>query len=171
MNLAERIDLMIELGNYLRSNSIDWLMTKQKAFEKNAWFTPEFVQLSCKNIAEEYLQKEKLIEWVNYYHLDDNVQPKNVGVVMAGNIPLVGFHDFLSVFVSGHWQTIKLSSRDDVLLKHLVQKLYEWEPSTTKCILFADILKGCDAYIATGSNSSARYFEQYFGKISIYYKT
>jgi hypothetical protein len=164
MNLAERIDLMVELGNYLRSNSIEWLMTKQKAFEKNAWFTPEFVQLACKNIAEEYLQKDKLSEWVNYYHLDDNIQPKNVGIVMAGNIPLVGFHDFLSAIISGHRQTIKLSSKDDVLLKHLVQNLYEWEPASAKFISIADILKGCDAYIATGSNNSARYFEQYFGK-------
>lgn len=164
MNLAERIDLMVELGKYLRSNPVEWLMVKQKAFEKNPWFTPEFTQLACKNIYVDYLEKEKLTEWTNYYHLDDNIQPKNVGVVMAGNIPLVGFHDFLCVFVSGHKQTLKLSSRDDVLLKHLVKILYHWQPACTRAILFADTLKGCDAYIATGSNNSARYFDYYFGK-------
>jgi len=164
MNLAERIDLMAELGNYLRSNSLEWLMAKQKAFEKNPWFIPEFIQLACTNILTEYLQKDKLTEWVNFYHLDDNIQPKNVGVVMAGNIPLVGFHDFLCIFISGHRQTIKPSSKDDVLLKHLVHKLYEWEPACTKSVSFADMLKGCDAYIATGSNNVARYFEYYFGK-------
>ena len=164
MNLAERINLMVELGNYLRSNTIEWLMTKQKAHEKNPWFTPEFTQLACRNILAEYLQKEKLAEWITYYHLDDNIQPKNIGVVMAGNIPLVGFHDFLCIFISGHRQTIKLSSKDDVLLKHLVEKLYEWDPACAGSILFADMLKGCDAYIATGSNNTARYFEYYFGK-------
>ncbi|MEI9956047.1 MAG: acyl-CoA reductase [Ferruginibacter sp.] len=83
---------------------------------------------------------------------------------MAGNIPLVGFHDFLCVFISGHNQTIKLSSKDDVLLKHLVQKMYSWDISVQNYISFAEMLKGCDGYIATGSNNSARYFEQYFAK-------
>ena len=155
---------MVELGNYLRSNTIEWLMAKQKAHEKNPWFIPEFTQLACRNIFTEFLQKERLTEWITYYHLDDNIQPKNTGVVMAGNIPLVGFHDFLCIFISGHRQTIKLSSKDDVLLRHLVQKLYEWEPGCTRLILFADMLKGCDAYIATGSNNSSRYFEYYFAK-------
>jgi hypothetical protein len=164
MNLAERIDLMVELGKYLRSNPVEWLMVKQKAFEKNTWFTPEFTQLACKNIYVEYLQKDKLTDWVNYYHLDDNIRSKNVGVVMPGNIPLVGFHDFLCIFTSGHHQTIKLSSKDDVLLKHLVKMLCDWEPACTRLIHFADVLKGCDAYIATGSNNTARYFKYYFGK-------
>lgn len=90
--------------------------------------------------------------------------PKNVGLVMAGNIPLVGFHDFLCVLVSGHRQTVKLSSKDDVLLKHMVGKLLEWEPALGAYISFSDMLKNCDAYIATGSNNSSRYFEYYFGK-------
>src|SRR5258708_24049169 len=139
-------------------------MVKQKAFEKNAWFTPEFIKLACKNISEEYLQKDKLIKWKNYYHLDDNILQKNIGVVMAGNIPMVGFHDFLCIFISGHRQTIKLSQKDDLLLKHLIEKLYEWDPECTTLISSADMLKGCDAYIATGSNNIARYFDYYFGK-------
>lgn len=164
MNLVERINLMVELGKYLQSNNTQWQTVRQEAFEKNAWFTPEFIQLAAKNIMNEYLQKDKLLKWISYYHLDDNIYPKNVGVVMAGNIPLVGFHDFLCLFICGHRQTIKLSSKDTILLKHLVEKLYEFEPSCTKMISFADVPKGCDAYIATGSNNSARYFDYYFGK-------
>lgn len=164
MNLLERIDLVVELGKYLQADTIEWQSAKRKAFEKNQWFTEEFIQLACKNITDEYLQKDKLVKWVNHYHLDDNIQPKNVGVVMAGNIPMVGFHDFLCIFISGHKQTIKLSSKDDVLLKHLVQKLFDWQPSSALLIAFAEMLKGCDAYIATGSNNSARYFNYYFGK-------
>ncbi len=164
MNLAERIDLMTKLADYIKSNNKEWQLIKQKAFEKNSWFTPEFIDLSVKNIAEQFLDKEKLIEWTSHYHIDDNIKPCNVGVVMAGNIPLVGFHDMLCVFICGHKQTIKLSSKDDVLLKHLIEKLYEWKDALNDLIVFAEMLKGCDGYIATGSNNSARYFEYYFGR-------
>ena len=164
MNLAERIDVMVALGKYLQSDHEDWLITKQKVFEKNGWFTQEFINLAVNNIVTEFLQKDKLESWTNSYYLDDNITPKNVGVVMAGNIPLVGFHDFLSVFIAGHKQTVKLSSKDDVLLKHIADKLFEWQPSLHDSIVFADMLKGCDAYVATGSNNTARYFDYYFGK-------
>jgi hypothetical protein len=83
---------------------------------------------------------------------------------MAGNIPMVGFHDFLCVFISGHRQTIKLSSKDETLLRHLVERLHEWDAQTKELIRFETMLKGCDAYIATGSNNSARYFDYYFKK-------
>jgi hypothetical protein len=134
------------------------------AFEKNGWFTPEFITHSVNNIVQEFLQKDKLQGWAKAYYLDDNITPKIVGIVMAGNIPLVGFHDFLSVFITGHKQTIKLSSKDEVLLKHIVDTLLLWEPSLNDSISFSDILKGCDAYIATGSNNTSRYFDYYFGR-------
>lgn len=164
MNLAERIDLLEKLGNYLLTDNVEWKTVKQKAFEKNAWFTSEFINISVTNIATEFLKKDKLQAWAANYFLDDNIIPKNIGIVMAGNIPLVGFHDFLAVFIAGHIQTIKLSSKDDVLLKHIVTKLIEWHPGLNTFVKFADLLKGCDAYIATGSNNSARYFKYYFGR-------
>lgn len=142
----------------------EWQNTRARAFTHNGWFTPEFIDLAVQNICTEFLHKEKLEQWAKHYHLDDNVGGKNIGIVMAGNIPLVGFHDFLCVFISGHKQTVKLSSKDNILFKHLAKKLAEWEPETEKKIQFLEILKGCDAYIATGSNNSARYFEQYFSK-------
>jgi hypothetical protein len=83
---------------------------------------------------------------------------------MAGNIPLVGFHDLLSVFVSGHKAVIKPSSKDNVLIKHLITTLINWAPEMGERIRFAEILKGCSAFIATGSNNTSRYFEYYFGK-------
>ncbi|HPI53542.1 MAG TPA: acyl-CoA reductase [Chitinophagaceae bacterium] len=83
---------------------------------------------------------------------------------MAGNIPMVGFHDFMCVFLSGHKQKIKCSSKDDILIPHLIHKLIEWAPDMASMIEIAPMLKHCDAYIATGSNNSARYFEQYFAK-------
>jgi hypothetical protein len=165
MNLQQRIVLLNRLGEYILQDSDNWQATKQKASQQNSWFTPEFIDLATRNIALAFLQKDKLTAWAERYNIPaDNTSPKNVGIVMAGNIPLVGFHDFLCVFITGHRQTIKLSSKDDVLLKHLVQQLYDWDENTRHLIAFAEMLKNCDAYIATGSNNSARYFDYYFSK-------
>jgi hypothetical protein len=162
MNLQNRFLVLSQLKNYLNANTDTWLQTKEKAYQKNGWFTIEFIDTAVANIIHQFLDEEKLKAWAAHYHLDDNISPKKVGIVMAGNIPLVGFHDFLAVFISGHTQVIKLSSKDDVLLKHIVEKMIEWDNAVAKKIQFADLLKGCEAYIATGSNNSARYFEQYF---------
>lgn len=164
MNLQHRINLFVELGNYLKQNDTEWQEVKERAFQKNPWFTHEFIDTATSNIVEQYLQKDALEKWAAHYHLDDNISPRNIGIVMAGNIPMVGFHDLLTVFISGHSQTIKLSSKDDVLLKHLIKKLYTLDIEIQNVISIAEMLKGCDAYIATGSNNSARYFEQYFSK-------
>ncbi|HET7116421.1 MAG TPA: acyl-CoA reductase [Hanamia sp.] len=164
MNLAERITLMVKLGEYLIEDSDELQAVKQQAFEKNKWFIEEFSDLSIRNISKNFLDQDKLKDWVNYYHIDDNIIPKKVGVVMAGNIPLVGFHDFLCVFISGHRQLIKLSEKDGVLLKHIIEKLCEWNPEVSNVVAIAELLKDCDAYIATGSNNSVRYFHYYFDK-------
>jgi hypothetical protein len=164
MNLQKRIRLLTTLRRYLQENNDEWNTIKQKASMQNAWFTPEFIDLAVNNIVEQFLPKEKLEAWAAHYFLDDNVQPKNIGIVMAGNIPLVGFHDFLCVFISGHYQTVKLSSKDNILFKHLAEKMNDWEPEFSSYVSFSEMLKGCDAYIATGSNNSARYFDFYFSK-------
>ncbi len=164
MKLQNRIEILLRLKEYLIADTEEWQSIKHKASIHNGWFTPEFIDLSLNNIIEQFLQEDKLKNWVGHYRLDDNIIPKNVGIVMAGNIPLVGFHDFLCVFISGHIQTIKLSAKDDILLKHLVQKMYDWEVTIQNHVSFAPMLKGCDAYIATGSNNSARYFDYYFSK-------
>ena len=163
MNLQMRISLMDRLGEYILSGEPEWLEAKQRTSLLNPWFTPEFINLSAKNIAEQFLTKEKLANWTSSLNIQ-NTQPKKVGIVMAGNIPLVGFHDMLSVFISGHKAVIKASSKDEVLIKHLVKKLNEWDQEINELISFEEMLKGCDAYIATGSNNSARYFEYYFSK-------
>ena len=164
MNLQARINLMVQLGHYLKQNDPEWQEIKQQASYKNGWFTTEFVDKACDEIATQFLDEKMLRNWVDHYHLDDTILPKNIGIVMAGNIPLVGFHDFLTVFISGHQQTIKLSSKDDVLLKFLIKKLYSLDITIQNDVSIAEHLKGCDAYIATGSNNTARYFEQYFAK-------
>ncbi len=165
MNLQERIELLARLGDYLKTDEDELLMAKENATRANPWFTPEFIDLSLQNIRTRFLQSALLNQWVQPYHIpEERKEQKTVGIVMAGNIPLVGFHDLLCVFISGHHAVVKLSSKDDVLIKHMVQKMYGWDNRIQNDISFAENLKGCDAYIATGSNNSGRYFEYYFGK-------
>lgn len=165
MNLQHRINLLAALGQYILSDDESWHAAKIKASQQNSWFIPEFIDLAVTNIVHNFLKKDLLESWAKQYEVTTDIEnPKSIGIVMAGNIPLVGFHDFLAVFISGHKAVIKLSSKDDILIKHLADKIIEKDEQATSSIHFAEMLKGCDAYIATGSNNSSRYFEHYFGK-------
>jgi len=162
LNTEQRIALLVQLGQYMLSDSEDWDITKDRAVSMNAWFTRGNIELAVNNICVEFLQKDRLEQWIREYTPVSD--PKTVGIVTAGNIPLVGFHDFLCGFLSGQTTMLKLSSKDEVLLKHIIAKLTEWNAEVGNQVIVADNLKGCDAYIATGSNNTARYFEQYFAK-------
>ena len=165
MTLQTRIKLLGQLGVYLLASSPNWLACKESAARENPWFIPEFIELSTHQIAENFLSPKLLSDWTNSYSIAENTPlPKLIGLVMAGNIPLVGFHDLVCCFISGHKTLVKTSSKDEVLIKHLVAKMIGWDVSVADYIGFADNLKGCDAYIATGSNNTSRYFEYYFGK-------
>ncbi len=164
MNLQKRIALLLQLSDYLQLNGPEWQLVKEQAERQNGWFTQPFIETAVNQLCQSFLSPSTLKEWADHYHLDDNIGGKNIGIIMAGNIPLVGFHDFLAVFMSGHTAKIKLSSKDDVLLKHFVEKMTSWDPAVQQLVQFADMLKACDAYIATGNNNSALYFEKYFGK-------
>jgi hypothetical protein len=167
MFLSERLTLIENLRKYLIENNEDWQNIQQDAHYKNPWFTPTFITKAINNIVTAFLEPTILNNFCEKYYLNNqnnNFNPKLVGVVMAGNIPLVGFHDFLCVFLSGHRIKLKLSSKDDVLLKYIIKLLHQWEPKTIATIEIADMLKDCDAYIATGGGNTGNYFEYYFGK-------
>ncbi|HVZ25009.1 MAG TPA: hypothetical protein VG842_03095, partial [Sediminibacterium sp.] len=126
---------------------------------------PAFIDTAVERICSRFLNKTSLQQWVEQYQIPpQNDQPMQVGIVMAGNIPLVGFHDFLCGWISGHRLRIKTSSKDHLLFKHLLQKMEEWAPETGEIVQVQERLSGCEAYIATGSNNTGRYFEYYFGK-------
>ncbi|MBC8882469.1 acyl-CoA reductase [Flavobacterium piscinae] len=127
----------------------------------NGWFTKEQVYFAVQSWAEA-LTEENLTKWLSNYDFS-NVQPKRVGLILAGNIPLVGFHDFLCVLISGHKVLVKTSSNDQHLIKFLANYLTSVEEDLNDFISFTeDKLEGFDAVIATGSNNTARYFEYYF---------
>ena len=116
MNLQQRIDLLEKLREYILSDNDTWLGINEKAHRENGWFIPEFIKLATVIISHRnFLRETKLEAWVEKLPDFRNkcLIPRNVGIVMAGNIPLVGFHDFLCVFMSGHRQTIKPSSKDE----------------------------------------------------------
>ena len=127
----------------------------------NGWFTKQSIYAAIDSLAE-MLDAEKLQAWTNEYSF--STQPKRVGVIMAGNIPLVGFHDFLCVLISGHHAVIKMSSDDSRLLPIFLKKLEEFDTRITERFSIVDRLSSSEAVIATGSNNSARYFEKYFGQ-------
>ena len=169
MNLQERIEILANLGEYIsnclsKKENPEWEAVKHKAYSRNPWFTQESIEHAARAITEGFLRTELLEEWAKKYPIQQNASIKKIGIVMAGNIPMVGFHDLLCVFISGQRAICKLSSKDDILLKHLVEVMAARQPEINQYILFAERLKDCDAYIATGSNNSARYFDYYFGK-------
>lgn len=165
MTLQTRIQILLRLREFFLASSDAWLECQERAYRENPWFIPEFITLSIQNIADKFLSEKALIEWINHYSIPEtNSNPKNIGLVMAGNIPLVGFHDLLCCFISGHKTTIKPSSKDTVLIKFIIAEMTNWNPELSNWVQFAENLKGCDAYIATGSNNTSRYFEYYFGK-------
>ena len=133
----------------------------QKANELNAWFIPEFTQHAIAAIAAEFLDRRKFESWISSYPVHSG-HPKDIAIIMAGNVPLVGFHDLLAVLSSGHNAVIKLSEKDSYLTKFITDEWQKYYPALASRITYVEQLKGYDAVIATGSNNSARYFEYYF---------
>jgi len=131
----------------------------------NGWFTPEQVYFAVESWAKA-LREDNLNKWLSAYHYDcaqDDKTVKTIGLILAGNIPLVGFHDFLSVLITGHKVLVKASSNDQHLIAFLANYLISIEPKLSYYISFTDgKLENFDAIIATGSNNTARYFEFYF---------
>lgn len=165
MNLRTRINLLSRLGDYLQNHSDAYKDVQQRAWAENKWFTPDHISLAGAAVAKGMLATNILEEICERYQIPDyQLNPKTIGLVMAGNIPFVGLQDLIAVFLSGHRLKIKPSSKDTVLVKHILTMLTEIEPEVAEWINIQDMLKDCDAYIATGSDNSARYFEYYFSK-------
>jgi hypothetical protein len=163
MNLENRLQALIALGELLKSHPERLEECILQTYRHNPWFTPENQQLAIENVVEFFLDESKLYLWINAYpKLAKTGFPKRVGLIMAGNVPLVGFHDVLCVLISGNIALIKCSDKDPFLLPCLAELLIEVAPQFKPFIHFVEKLVDYDAVIATGSNNSARYFEHYF---------
>lgn len=151
-----------KLGKFLASSTDALESAMYLAQNANAWFTPENIKKSIASFAG-MLNEADIDNW--FQTISFSPSPKKVGLILAGNIPMVGLHDVLSVLATGNTALIKLSSSDDKLIKAILQQLVAIEPSFQDRIEYVVRLKDFDAVIATGSNNSSRYFDYYFGKV------
>ena len=179
MLLENRINAFVEFGKFISQFSIEKIEKKEnvlfnelffdvfnlqikRAKEFNGWFTEKNI-LFAFNSWSKQLKNNNLKEWTSTYNFDNS--EKNIAIIMAGNIPLVGFHDFLAVLISGHSVIVKQASNDKHFLPLIAKYLEHVEPGFKDSIKFTEEkLANFDAAIATGSNNTARYFEYYFGK-------
>jgi len=182
MTLETKKSVFVELGKFLSQFSENGSIQKSDVlyndiffedFENlirlsqshNGWYTPEQVYFSIQSWAEA-LTKENIDKWLSAYSFDSDQDDKNgktVALILAGNIPLVGFHDFLSVLITGNKALIKTSSNDQHLLPFLAKYLIAVDENLKDSITFVEgKLENFDAVIATGSNNTSRYFEYYF---------
>jgi len=165
MNKENLLSIFSKLGNELQNLSSEEYNRWQKEAEMyNKWFTSINVRLALDGIIY-MLQKPQLEKWLSAYTISSAKASKKIGVLMAGNIPMVGFHDMLCVLISGNHLFAKLSSDDAVLLKKIAEKISSIDPLFKDKIHFVDRLSGIDALIATGSDNTAKHFEYYFSKI------
>lgn len=164
MKLEERLSALIELGAHLRAPDEYREAVIHRTHFNNPWFTKENQRKAIEAIARYFLSEDKLRDWIASYEITEQTPSKSVGLVMAGNIPLVGFHDVLCTFVAGHRARIKLSEKDKFLLPYVFRQLAKIDPCTEAYFEPVERLQDFDAVIATGSNNSARYFEQYFSQ-------
>lgn len=174
MTLKKRQEAFVQLGLFINRHFSTNREPKEErfhqdldkltgiAFSYNGWFTPEEIERALKGIAS-MLEAQSLSEFSK--GVKEPETPKTVAVIMAGNIPAVGFHDMLCVLLSGHNILIKVSGDDPALIPFLAGMLIYYAPDLAASINFSEArMKDFDAVIATGSNNSARHFEYYFGK-------
>ena len=159
----QNINNLVRLGELL-SKTEQFNDIFDKAEQQNSWFTRANVTFAFKSWSEA-LSENNVQQWLSQYQLPQTTSPKKILIIMAGNLPLVGFHDLLCVLVAGHKAIVKLSSDDRVLLPYLITQIRTFAPEWAEAVAFTDDkVTEYDAVIATGSDNTARYFEYYFGK-------
>lgn len=181
MKLKERIEILIKLGSLINlfseekewtdyslgineSEFNDFKAIIERAHIHNGWFTKESVLESLKGIST-WLTEDSLQAFVEKYNINDSKSPKKIALILAGNIPMVGFHDVVCTFLSGHVAICKLSSNDDQLIPGILRLMELFNTEVNERILISkEFLKEIDAVIATGSDNSSTYFKSYFGK-------
>lgn len=155
-----KIQHLVALGTELKKLSIDqdflWSVESQ-----NPWFIPDFTKLSLESITNNFLQTDKLDAWLGHYAVKEK---GSLGIILAGNIPIVGFHDIICSYFCSEKIEIKLSSKDLKLTPHILKLWTDIDPLWKERLSIVDRLGSCEKIIATGSNSAYNYFEQYFGK-------
>lgn len=164
MNAGEKISALSELGEYIEKISgQDYHDLFLQAESENPWFIRPFIRSALQGVSR-FLRKDQLEKWMGNYPLGMR-RNYRIGLILAGNIPLVGFHDLLCVLLTDHIACVKPSHQDRVLMTALMTRLLEIEPRFGKRMHLLNTIKDADAIIATGSDNSARYFSSYYREI------
>lgn len=163
MGKKNAIQVLTKLGVFLSEKNEELLSAITKSRIENPWFTEENY-LKAVDYWSKTLTEENLTTFISEY--SNAISSKKIGIIMAGNIPMVGFHDLMCVVLSGHQAVVKPSSDDKVMMELLVRKMNEWNEDLPKIEIVERLsAKDIDAVIATGSNNSYRYFDAYFGHL------
>jgi hypothetical protein len=162
LNKQERIQALIDLGKKISQSENSELFELAK--QRNGFFIPEFCQKAVESILP-WLEKKTIENWAIDFSENEILTPKKIGIILAGNIPLVGWHDLMTTFVSGNIAHFKPSSNDEVLIDWLLSRLFEVAPKTKGYFQKTEQMKSIDAIIATGSSNTATYFHYYFKTI------
>lgn len=165
MNIKDRISCLANTGQVMlqQNNADNEVYHRAKA--NNQWFTLDFIQMAVASICNEFLVADKLTHWINQYDIKALERRKTLGIIMAGNIPLVGLHDFICGYLLGFDLQLKLSTKDRVLMNYFLEILSQFDVKLTEKIKVVETLQQLDAVIATGSNNTNRYFDYYFRNI------
>ena len=164
MNLSKRIEALAYLGGILQLKEEELIAGQQISKSKNSWFTLENSNRTLQNIVTNFLQKEKLEAWAKHYEIPKISLPKTIGIIMSGNIPMDGFHDLLSVFVSGHRAKIKLSADDKFLIPYCIKVMKGEFPEVENYFSLVERMTDFDVIIANGNRDSIKIFQTYFSK-------
>ncbi len=158
-----RINALVELGTKIArsNNELEQIVSKAKV--NNPWFTEQSTWHMLTAIRDNFLDQTRLKSWINRYDTSQMSADQTLAIVMAGNIPLVGFHDFLCGYILGYQLELKLSEKDNILLPYLIDELSLLDPNIQVTIV--ERLTKYDKVIATGSTNTSIYFEQYFGHV------
>jgi len=171
MTLTDRIESLTKLGiiinNYVNNTCTNSYLNNAiaSAYNHNKWFTEDNLLFALKHWGS-LLNEQNINNWISPYNINENNKKiKKVAIIMAGNIPLVGLHDFLSVFISGNKSIVKLSSKDNILFRALINIMFDINTNVKNYIeIHEGTVKDFDMVIATGSDNSSKYFDYYFGK-------
>lgn len=164
IDIARKIAVLGTLAQQLKEKNQESNEVYLYAKAKNPWFTLDFIITSFNALIDYYLNQEALSNWLANYQPTTNTS-KKVGIIVAGNIPLVGIHDVLCAYFSNHQILLKFSSKDDVLMDYVIKEWALIDAQLMQQFTITESLKNIDAIIATGSNTTHKYFEYYFKDI------
>lgn len=164
MTVKERIDLLVQLGEYLQSGDEYLKAVMHRTAFNNQWLTIENSLKVAEAIGKHCLSRPALEAWCTEYKVSDTTKEKKVGIILSGQVPLAGLQDIICVFAAGHQAIIKLSEEDEYLIPHLLKQMMAWDPRSATYFSIGQFLKGFDAIITNAQGKTNPYFEKYFSE-------